>query len=197
MKTGRAGSRAGPPRSSAMPPVQPSPTTTPVGSFGRPAPFRSLTAIWRSPRVRSRARRRPAGPGDRVPALPPARRRRPLQGRPFESCGSAPRPPCEEVVRIARVLQTGERLSRASTVRRPRRAGEHGVDRRADELHVVAELLGCDVRDEVVKGPCSLLVAEVERLERVVQERGHLPELAAEQLLDGGGACRIGIRRRR
>ena len=73
-------------------------------------------------------------------------------------------------------------------------AGEHRVDRRGHELDV-AVLLGGDVRDQVVEGPRALPVAEVERLERVVHQRRHLAELAAHQLLHGGGAR--GIRRGR
>ena len=61
---------------------------------------------------------------------------------------------------------------RGRSVRRRRGAGEHRVDRVRDELDV-PELLGGDVRDEVVERPRALLVAEVERLERVVQEHGH------------------------
>ena len=62
-------------------------------------------------------------------------------------------------------------------------AGEHRVDRRRDELDV-AELLGRDVGDQVVERPGVLAIAEVERLERVVHERGHLAEAPPMQLLD-------------
>ena len=65
-----------------------------------------------------------------------------------------------------------------------------------DELDV-AELLGGDVRDEVVERAGALLVAEVERLERVVQEGRHLPEFATQELLDGGGTGRVRVGRRR
>ena len=60
----------------------------------------------------------------------------------------------------------------------------------------MAELLGSDVRDEVEERPRALTVAEVERLERVVHERRHLPELAAEQLLHSGGSGGIRVGRR-
>ena len=59
------------------------------------------------------------------------------------------------------------------------------------------ELLSGDVRDEIVEGPGALLVAEVERLERVVHERGHLAEATAHQLLNGCRAVGIGVGRRR
>ena len=75
-------------------------------------------------------------------------------------------------------------------------AGQHRVDRGGDQFDV-AELLGGDARHEVVERPCALAVAEVERLVGVVHERRHLAVLAAEQLLDGGRADRIGVRRRR
>ena len=65
----------------------------------------------------------------------------------------------------------------------------------ADELDV-PELLGGDVRDEVEERPRALAGAEVERLERVVHERRHLAELAAQQLLDDGGAGGVGVGRR-
>ena len=44
----------------------------------------------------------------------------------------------------------------------------------------VAELLSCDVGDQVIERTSALSVAEIERLERVVQERRHLAELATE-----------------
>src|SRR4051794_18373889 len=59
------------------------------------------------------------------------------------------------------------------------------------------ELFTGDVGDEVVEGPRPPTVTEVERLERVVHERRHLPEAAAHQLLDGGSPGRIRIGRRR
>src|SRR4029079_16806130 len=59
------------------------------------------------------------------------------------------------------------------------------------------ELLRRDVGDQVVEGTGRRLVPEVERLERVVEERGHLAEAPAHQLLDGGGAVGIRVRGRR
>ena len=94
-----------------------------------------------------------------------------------------------EVLRVEEVGRLGQRALLA-------RAREHRVDRGRDELDV-AELLGGDVRDEVVERPRALAVAEVERLERVVHEGRHLAELAAQQLLDDGGAGGVGIRWRR
>jgi hypothetical protein len=104
----------------------------------------------------------------------------------------------EEVVRVPDVLERLQGAARAAAVRRRRRrgAGQHRVDRLRHQFDV-AELLGRDVRDEVVERPCALLAAEVERLERVVQERRHLAELPAQQFLDGGGAGRIRVGRRR
>jgi hypothetical protein len=74
-------------------------------------------------------------------------------------------------------------------------AGEQAVDDGGDELDV-AVLLGRDVGDQVVERLDLLAAAEVERLVRVVHQRRHLAEAAAEQLLHvsrGGG---IGIGRR-
>ncbi len=104
----------------------------------------------------------------------------------------------QEVVRVADPLDVLERAPRPAAVRRRRGRGarEHRVDRLRDELDV-PELLGGDVRHQVVERPGALLVAEVERLERVVHERGQLAELAAEQLLHGGGPGRIRLGRRR
>ncbi len=76
------------------------------------------------------------------------------------------------------------------------RAGQHRVDRGRDEFDVT-ELLGGDARHQVIKRAGALAVAEVERLIRVVHERRHLAVLAAQQLLDGGSADGIWIRRRR
>ena len=69
--------------------------------------------------------------------------------------------------------------------------GEHGVDRRCDDLDVPV-LLGRDVGDQVIEGPRALAVTKVKRLKRVVHQRRHLAELAAQQLLDGGGAVGVG-----
>ena len=104
----------------------------------------------------------------------------------------------QEVMWVAHVLEALERTARPAAVRRRcgRGAGEHRVDRLGDQLDV-AELLGRDVRDQVVERPSALLVAEVERLKGVVQERRHLAELSTQELLDGGGPCRIRVGRRR
>ena len=100
----------------------------------------------------------------------------------------------DEVLGVARALDV---LQRARLARRPvGRAGQHRVDGGGDELDV-AELLGRDAREQVVERPRALPVAEVERLVGVVHEGRHLAELAAQQLLNGGGPHRIGIRRRR
>ena len=57
--------------------------------------------------------------------------------------------------------------------------------------------LGRDVRDQVVERSRALPVAEVERLERVVQERRHLAESPAHELLDHCRSGRVGLGRRR
>jgi hypothetical protein len=103
----------------------------------------------------------------------------------------------EEVVGIPHTLDRRKRLPGTGAVRARgrRRAGEHRVDRIRNELDV-AELLRRDVRDEVVERPRALPVAKVEGLERVVQERGHLAELAAQELLNGCGSGRIRLGRR-
>ena len=75
-------------------------------------------------------------------------------------------------------------------------AGQHRVDRGCHQLDVT-ELLGRDVRNQVVERPRTLAAAEVERLEAVIQERRHLPEPTAEQLLHGSRAGWIGIGRGR
>ena len=67
----------------------------------------------------------------------------------------------------------------------------------ADDQLDVPELLGGDARDQVIERASALAVAEIERLVRVVHERRHLAELAAQQLLHGRGADGVGIRRRR
>ena len=77
------------------------------------------------------------------------------------------------------------------------RAGEQQVDRVGDQLDV-AVLLGGDVGDQVVERPHLAAAAEVERLEGVVHQGGHLAELAAEQLLHGRGrvwrrVCRVRV----
>ena len=96
----------------------------------------------------------------------------------------------DEVIVIARVRRVLERrVGRVGPARR--RAGQQHVDRVADELDV-AVLLGRDVGDQVVERPHLVAAAEVERLKRVVHQRGHLAELAAEQFLHGGR----GVRRR-
>ena len=99
-------------------------------------------------------------------------------------------------VGVGRAARPCRRRGSAACTPRSRRrsmldAREHRVDRRGDELDVPV-LLGRDVRDQVVERPRALAVAEVERLERVVHQRRHLAELAAHQLLDGGGARGIG-----
>ena len=127
-----------------------------------------------------------------------ARRRRSRRstGGPCESCGSAPWPPAMKWCGLRDALDGRRATLSARGRRRRRRAGQHRVDRRRDELDV-AELLAGDVRDQVVERPRVLPAAEVERLERVVHERRHLAEPAAQQLLDGGGAGRIRVGRRR
>ena len=102
----------------------------------------------------------------------------------------------QEVVRVADALEGLQRRSRRRLAVRRRRTGEHRVDRRGDELDM-AELLGRDVRHQVVERPRTLPVAEVERLERVVQPRRHLAEAATHQLLDGSRAFGVGVGRGR
>src|SRR5690606_9341052 len=60
----------------------------------------------------------------------------------------------------------------------------------AHELNVT-ELLGGNRRDQAVKWLQLGLAAEIEALEQVVTESGHLAILAAEQLLKSG--ARVGI----
>src|SRR4051794_23181229 len=74
-------------------------------------------------------------------------------------------------------------------------AREHRVDRRAHQLDV-AVFLGGDVGDQVVERPQAVAIAEVERLERVVHERGHLPEAPAHQLLHRHRAGGVRVSRR-
>ena len=95
----------------------------------------------------------------------------------------------DEVLRVEDVAGVGQGPLLAC-------AGQHRVDRRGDELDV-AEFLRRDICDEVVEGTCTLAGPEVERLERVVHEGRHLAELAAQQLLDHGGAGGVWIGRRR
>ena len=73
-------------------------------------------------------------------------------------------------------------------------AGEQHVDRVAHELDVAVLFRG-DVRDEVVERLHRVAAAEVERLERVVHQRRHLAELAAQQFLHGGGRVGRGVTR--
>src|SRR3954465_14724249 len=56
---------------------------------------------------------------------------------------------------------------------------QHG-DTVADELHV-PKLFRRDGGDQIVEGAQLVLAAEVEALEHVVSERGHLTVLAAQQ----------------
>jgi hypothetical protein len=106
----------------------------------------------------------------------------------------------EEVVRVPDPLHGGQRVLGHERAGAPvggrRGAGQHRVDRGRDELDV-AELLGSDVGDQVVERARALTPAEIERLERVVQERGHLAEASAHELLNGRGAGRIRVGRRR
>jgi hypothetical protein len=97
----------------------------------------------------------------------------------------------EEVMRVPDVLELGERALPRAPVRR-RGAGEHRVDRGCNQLDV-PELLGCDVRDEVVERPRALPVAEVEGLEHVVHERRHLAEAPAHELLHHRRAGGVGL----
>ena len=66
----------------------------------------------------------------------------------------------------------------------------------ADQLDM-AELLGGDRGDQAVERPELALAAEIEALEHVVPERGHLAVLAAEQFLQRGGGIRVLALRRR
>ena len=89
----------------------------------------------------------------------------------------------DEVEVIAGVDGRPER--RCRRIRIPlRRPGQQQVDRVGYQLDV-AVLLGGDVRDEIVERLQLAAAAEVERLERVVHQRRHFAELAAEQLLHG------------
>ena len=76
------------------------------------------------------------------------------------------------------------------------RARQHRVDGGRNEFDV-SELLRSDARHQVIKRAGALAVAEVERLIRVIHERRHLAVLAPQQLLDGGSADGIRIRRGR
>ena len=95
----------------------------------------------------------------------------------------------EQLLRVQELARLGHRVLLAG-------AGEHRVDGGRDELDV-RELLGGDVRDQIVERARLLAGAEVERLEGVVHERRHLAEPASDQLLHGGGACGIRVGRRR
>jgi hypothetical protein len=55
----------------------------------------------------------------------------------------------------------------------------------------VAELLRGDGRHEVIEGPELALGLEVEALEHVVPERGHLAVLAAQEFLERGGGVGV------
>ena len=66
---------------------------------------------------------------------------------------------------------------------------EHG-DAIADQLDM-AEFLGGDRRDQAVERTQLVLAAEIEALEQVVPERGHLAVFAAEQFLERGSG--IGV----
>ncbi len=56
----------------------------------------------------------------------------------------------------------------------------------------MAEFLRRDRGDQAVERPKLVLRAEVEALEHVVPEGGHLAVLAPEELLQGGGGVGIG-----
>ena len=99
-------------------------------------------------------------------------------------------PAGEEVVADARVHLSRERR-RIGVGAAHGRAGEQHVDGVRDHLDV-PELLGGDVRDQVVERPELVAPSEVEALERVVHDRRHLPELAAQDLLHRGGG--VGVR---
>ena len=55
----------------------------------------------------------------------------------------------------------------------------------------VAVFLGGNVGDQVIKGADLGFATKVERLERIVHQRGHLAELATQQFLHSGGGVRI------
>jgi hypothetical protein len=65
-------------------------------------------------------------------------------------------------------------------------AVEQAVHRGADQLDV-AQLFRRDVGDQRVERPQLLALAEIEALEHVGVERGHLAEAPAHQLLHRGG----------
>jgi hypothetical protein len=65
------------------------------------------------------------------------------------------------------------------------RARQQQIDGVGYQLDVT-EFLGGNIGNEIVEGPHFAPAAKVERLERVVHERGHLAELPAKQLLDRG-----------
>src|SRR6185503_18819700 len=98
----------------------------------------------------------------------------------------------EEVMGVTDAFEGNERCLRRPTVVRWRGTGQHGVDGRRDELHV-PEFLGGDVRDEVVEGPGTLAVAEIEGLDGVVHEGGHLAEAPTHEFLNGLRAGRVGF----
>lgn len=112
------------------------------------------------------------------------------------SSGVAPLATRQEMVRIADALQRCQRGFRSPPVRCRSCARQHRVDRGRHELDVT-ELLGRDVGHEIVERPCSLAIAEVEGLERVVRERGHLPEAATHELLNRRRSRGIGLGGRR
>jgi hypothetical protein len=90
----------------------------------------------------------------------------------------------DEVVGIARIGRGGEWRCRR-VIASLGRSREQEIDRVRDELDV-RKLFGGDVGDEVVERTHLAAPAEIERLERVVHEGGHLSELATEQLLHRG-----------
>jgi hypothetical protein len=51
----------------------------------------------------------------------------------------------------------------------------------------VTVFLGSDVADELVEWPIFVPTPKIERLERVVHQRGHLSEFSSHQFLDGSG----------
>ena len=87
-----------------------------------------------------------------------------------------------EVVVIPDIRCRLERRSRRVISTNGRTAEQH-VDRVTHQLDVPV-LLGCDIRDEVVERLHLVATTEIERLKRVVHERGHLAELTPEQFLN-------------
>ncbi|MNN93818.1 hypothetical protein D3C81_2123410 [compost metagenome] len=71
------------------------------------------------------------------------------------------------------------------------RSAEAFVNGVGDQLDM-AQLFGCNARDQIIERLQFLFAAEIEGLKQIVVKGGHFAELSAHQLLNSGGG--IGIR---